>query len=279
MIASNQKTRYYVSTESFDLTLIEGGFIEWQVLSLYTNRAKSRSFYMFKTEFSINNIPAVLWGEKSSKLFIAVHGNMSNKCDDPIIILAEEAVPLGYQVLSFDLPKHGDRLNEPTLCKVQNCVSDLSKVIEYAKTISLEISLFACSMGAYFSLLTYKEELIKQSLFLSPVVDMKRLIDNMMTWFNVSEERLKTEKEICTPAETLYWDYYCYVKDNPIIKWNSPTAVLYGEKDAICEYESVSSFANQFNCELKVMETGEHYFHTPEQLSYLRLWIQEHLRR
>ena len=27
----------------------------------------------------INNIPAIIWGEKSSKVFIAIHGNMSNK--------------------------------------------------------------------------------------------------------------------------------------------------------------------------------------------------------
>ena len=36
---------------------------------------------MFKERFKINNIPAILWGEKSEKLFIAVHGNMSNKED------------------------------------------------------------------------------------------------------------------------------------------------------------------------------------------------------
>ena len=51
---------------------------------------------MIKYKFKINNIPAVLWGEKSEKLFIAVHGNMSNKEDTVIEILAEEAVKKGY---------------------------------------------------------------------------------------------------------------------------------------------------------------------------------------
>ena len=33
-----------------------------------------------KTErITINNIPSIIWGEKSNKVFIAVHGNMSNK--------------------------------------------------------------------------------------------------------------------------------------------------------------------------------------------------------
>lgn len=43
------------------------------------------------------------------KIFIAVHGNMSNKEDAVIQILAEEADRKGYQVLSFDLPEHGER--------------------------------------------------------------------------------------------------------------------------------------------------------------------------
>lgn len=27
----------------------------------------------------INNIPSIIWGEKSNKVYMAVHGNMSNK--------------------------------------------------------------------------------------------------------------------------------------------------------------------------------------------------------
>lgn len=64
---------------------------------------------MLKDNFKISNIPAVLWGAKSEKIFIAVHGNMSNKEDAVIQILAEEANQKGYQVLSFDLPEHGER--------------------------------------------------------------------------------------------------------------------------------------------------------------------------
>lgn len=234
---------------------------------------------MLKSNLFVDNIPAIIWGEKSSKLFIAVHGNMSNKADTPIAILAEEALPLGYQVISFDLPQHGDRKDESTLCKAPNCVNELYKIIDFANKNSKEIYLFACSMGAYFSLLAYKECSIKQSLFLSPVTDMGRIIDNMMTWFKVSEEQLKAQQEIPTPAgHTLYWDYYCYVKDNPIVSWNSPTDILYGNKDNLCEFDFVNSFANKFNCRLEVMDNGEHYFHTPEQLSYFRQWLKKHLK-
>lgn len=234
---------------------------------------------MIMQELTIEGIPALLWGEKSDKLMIAVHGNQSHKQDAPIALLAQEAAPLGYQVLSFDLPQHGDRQTEETLCKVQQCVYELGQVMEFARKQAEEISLFACSMGAYFSLLAYEAVPLRQSLFLSPVVDMKRLIDSMMLWFDVSKERLQREKEISTPiGQTLYWDYYCYVQEHPILKWLSPTAILYGAKDTLCERDEVASFAKRFGCDLTVMAEGEHYFHTPEQLDCYREWLKQRLK-
>ena len=113
----------------------------------------------------INDIPSIIWGEKSNKVYIAVHGNMSNKEDQVIKILAEKVVSKGYQLLSFDLPEHGERKDDKDyLCKVQNCFKDLKQVIEYAKKHYNEIYLWACSMGAYFSLISYKDEEIKQCL-------------------------------------------------------------------------------------------------------------------
>ena len=127
---------------------------------------------MLKNIFKISNIPAVLWGDKSEKIFIAVHGNMSNKEDAVIQIVAEEADRKGYQVLSFDLPEHGERKNDNTPCKVQFCVNELSIIMNYAKEHWKEINVFACSMGAYFSLLAFQNDVIEKALFLAPVVNM-----------------------------------------------------------------------------------------------------------
>lgn len=233
---------------------------------------------MIKQKLTIDGIPAIIWGENSPKVFIAVHGNMSSKSDDTIVILAEKLTQLGSQVLSFDLPEHGERQNDPTPCKVQYCVKDLYAIMEYAKTKWNEISLFACSMGAYFSLLAYKDVDLKQCLFLSPVVDMERIINNMMSWFSISEAQLQAEKEAATPiGQVLYWDYYCYVKEHPINSWNKPTAILYGSDDDLCEFDTVSNFARHFNCDLTVMEHGEHYFHTEKQLAFFKHWIENHI--
>ncbi|MBU2712998.1 alpha/beta hydrolase [Zooshikella harenae] len=235
---------------------------------------------MKRKELKVGNIPAILWGEVSEKLFIAVHGDKSNKADNAIVIFAEEAVEAGYQVLSFDLPEHGDRINESYLCKVQNCIQDLNSIMRYAQLRSGNISLFSCSIGAYFSLLAYNHYALKQSLFLSPIIDMECIIDNMMKWFGITEGRLQSEQEISTPiGHTLYWDYYCYVKEHPIINWNIPTAILYGSADELCELYTIFSFSNRFNCNLTVLKDGKHFFHTEEQLIFFRRWVKEILKK
>lgn len=223
-------------------------------------------------------IPAILWGDTFDRLFIAVHGDMSNKADDVITLLAKAVTARGGGVLSFDLPEHGDRKNSSYPRTVQNCVADLQAVLGHARRITPNIDLFSCSLGAYFSLLAYADEHLGQCLFLSPVVDMERLIANMMQWFGVTEERLEAEREISTPiGKTLSWDYYQYVKTHPVTAWNHKTSVLYGGKDTVSERDIVGGFCIRFDCDLTVMEEGEHYFHTEEQLAFYKNWLREHL--
>ena len=231
---------------------------------------------MEKRYLTIEGIPAVLWGPAEGRLFIAVHGDQSNKEDEVPALFAEEAAQKGWRTLSFDLPEHGGRKGEPRLCKVQNCVEDLTRVMEYARTLTDEIALFGCSIGAYFGMMAYRDEPLRQALFLSPVVDMKRIIENMMKWFDVSTERLRQEKEIATPVKTLYWDYYEYVLEHPV-EWNAPTALLYGRGDNLCEFDVVSAFAERAHAEMTVFEEGEHYFHTEKQLAFFRRWLREHI--
>lgn len=225
----------------------------------------------------INNIPSIIWGEKSSKVFIAIHGNMSNKEDKVIEILANKVTNKGYQLISFDLPEHGERkIDTNYLCKVQNCVNDLKQIIEYAKANYNEINIWACSIGAYFSLLAYKDEDLKQCLFLSPVVNMKIIIENMMLWSNTTEKELNEKQKIKTDfGQTLYWDYYLYVKENPITNWNKKTYILYGNKDNMQNENIIEDFSNEFNCDLTILKNGEHYFHTEEQLNFYNDWLDK----
>lgn len=231
---------------------------------------------MISKPLKIKHIPALLWGEKSDKAYIFVHGSMS--CKEDAQLFAEVAVPRGYQVLSFDLPEHGERKNDALPCDVQNCTHDLAAVGEYALQNFRGISLFANSLGAYFSLLAYKSYPLENCLFLSPVLDMERLIKNMMKRADVSEEMLQKERKIQTPAgQTLDWDYYSFVKAHPVDQWNTPTAILYGSKENLTEWDVVDRFVKGFHADLTVLDGSEHYFHTEEQLNFFKCWLERHI--
>lgn len=225
----------------------------------------------------INGIPAILWGEKSDRLILAVHGSHSSKIDDCIWVLAEEATKRSCQVLSFDLPQHGERVYETEPCKVQQCVKELAGMLRFARQRAAQISVFGCSMGAYFSLLAYVNEPIERAWFLSPVTDMERIIQNIMRTCQIGESEFEALQTVENPFETLYWDYYCYVKAHPVVSWPHPTYILRGETDTLCERAFVADFANRFGCELTEQKGGEHWFHTPGELAFFRSWLKDRL--
>ena len=75
-------------------------------------------------------------------------------------------------------------------------------------------------------------------------------------------------------GEDLSWDYLCNVRENPL-RWDAPTEILYGKNDNLTPFETISRFASGHNAHLTVMENGEHWFHTKEQMLFLDNWIIE----
>ncbi|MDD6881569.1 MAG: alpha/beta hydrolase [Firmicutes bacterium] len=140
------------------------------------------------------------------------------------------------------------------------------------------VVLVANSIGAYFSMNALAEKKISQALFVSPIVNMEKLITDMMLWSNVTEDELQIKKEIPTElGETLSWEYLCYVRNHPI-EWNIPTCILYGEKDNLTSGETISEFSKGIGATLTVMEDGEHWFHTDAQMKFLDDWIRNSIR-
>ena len=134
------------------------------------------------------------------------------------------------------------------------------------------LTLISNSIGAFFSLSSL-DGLVDDTYLISPVVDMEKLIGDMMTWANVTEQRLEERREIATDfGETLSWRYLCYVREHPV-EWRVPTRILYGERDNLTSKETISAFAERVGAELTVMPGGEHWFHTAEQMQFLDVWI------
>ena len=139
------------------------------------------------------------------------------------------------------------------------------------------VSVIGNSIGAYFAMFSLWNLDIRRAFFISPVVDMERLILDMMSSAGVTEQELSERKEIVLPyGNVLSWDYLCYVRRNPVI-WNIPTHILYGENDNLTSFDTISDFSARVGASLTVMENGEHWFHTGEQMKFLDVWIKRFL--
>ena len=137
------------------------------------------------------------------------------------------------------------------------------------------IILIANSIGAFFSMSAGIDLMIGKAYFISPIVDMERLIADMMTWANVTEPELKEKGIVHTDfGEDLSWEYLCYVREHPVA-WGAPTSILYGSRDNLTSIDTISAFAYSHNSRLTIMNGGEHWFHTDEQMRFLDEWIKK----
>ena len=172
-----------------------------------------------------------------------------------------------YEVIGLDY-----KTNTPweTGQEISEAVDKLSDTYE-------EIVLIANSIGAFFSMNGNIDDKINRAFFISPIVNMEKLITDMMSWANVTEEDLQEKKYIETEfGETLSLEYLSYVREHPIT-WNVRTDILYGDKDNLTAIHTIKEFAKEHNTTLTVMEQGEHWFHTEEQMTFLDNWIRTNL--
>lgn len=230
---------------------------------------------MREEKFIIDAIPAVLYGELSDRLYLFVHGKCG--CKEEGEAFAETVCPKGCQVLAIDLPEHGERRGGKPGFDPWHVVPELRSVLAYACQRWRHIALRATSIGAWFSMQAFAGEPLEKVLFVSPVLDMEKLIRNMMLWASVNEVRLEREGKISTGfGENLSWRYLQYAREHPITAWNINTAILYAGTDNLTDRTTVDEFVRRLGCGLTVMENGEHWFHTPEQLTVLRDWEEAH---
>ena len=224
----------------------------------------------------IAGIPAILYGEPSDRSYLFLHGKCGHK--EEAEEFATLACAAGNQVLSIDLPEHGERIGMRNAFNPWTVVPELQKVMGYVRTRWNEISIRANSIGAYFSMLAFGGAGIRKALLVSPIVDMEQLIADMMTWADVKEEVLREKGELSTGfGETLSWQYLCWVREHPIEDWSCPTAILYAGRDNLTARSTVEMFTVRHHAALTVIEDGEHWFHTAEQIKALRAWERDNI--
>ena len=169
----------------------------------------------------------------------------------------------GYDVYGIDL---ADFTPWETEKQIQNAFKALKQKYD-------SVYVIGNSIGAYFSMFALQNASVEKAFFISPILDMEKLILDMMLWANVTEKELQEQKTISTDfGETLSWEYFTFVREHPI-QWKTPTEILYAEYDNMTSRETVDNFVRTHEAKLTIMPKGEHWFHTPKQIAFLGKWL------
>lgn len=225
---------------------------------------------MEKIKLEIAGIPAVLYGKRSRRVYLYVHGKNGSAAE--AARFARTACPAGWQVLAVDLPEHGARKDSPEKLVPWVVTRELQAVYARMQPVWKHIRVYGVSIGAWLAVQALQTQQPEKALLVSPIVDMEKLILDLMQQAGVTEEQLRTAGEIPTDfGETLSWPYLCWVREHPL-QWHTPTQVLYGDKDALTSRAVMERFRRQSGAHLTILQGGEHWFHTPVQLAALESW-------
>lgn len=232
---------------------------------------------MITEQIEINGRDAVVLGERSDSAFLFVHGSMGTKedCEFPAGVICPE----GHQILSVDMPWSGRAKAGADRFDPLEADRALRSAMGFARSRWKRLSLMAVSIGAWFSMAAFCRDPIDMTLFVSPIPDMAALIAKMAEAAGGGLPELESKGRLESPSgETLEWERYLHAKRFSGIEWKSPTSILFGGGDEMTTRGEIEEFAKRNGCHLAVMENGEHWFHTPEQLDFMREWIRGRIR-
>lgn len=135
------------------------------------------------------------------------------------------------------------------------------------------VTLIANSIGAYYAMRAFPNVPFKRALFISPIVDMERMILDMLEREGILEEELRKAGFVkSSDGEVISWEQLSYERSHRL-SLSAHIDILCGEYDALTSQETFERFAAERSASLTVMPSGEHWFHTDEQMAFLDSWL------
>ncbi len=224
-------------------------------------------------EFVLDGIPALRWGKPGGRAVVGVHGQFSNKLD-PVMSHCGDVIALrGDQLITFDLPTHGDRQDDKAFTAMA-ANPEVRAFAQLARSQSTEVGLLASSIGAYFSLCDTPAGTFERAWLVSPLIDLEYYIRDVMAEYSVTDEQLEAETVIDTPRAVLEWPYLRFVEDHPA-RLGIPSWIIRGDQDGMVPLDALSRFVSAPGVELVQIEGGQHFLGQPPHLGTVVAWFEE----
>ena len=224
-------------------------------------------------ELLLDGIPALRWGEPGGRAVIGVHGQFSNKHDPVMARCGDVIASWGDQLITFDLPAHGDRQDDKAFTHM-DASPEVRAFARLARSQSTEVSLLANSIGAYFSLCDTPAGTFERAWMVSPLLDLEYYIRDIMAEYSVTDEQLEAQTVIDTPRGVLERSYLRFVEEHPA-RLNAPSWIIRGDQDEVVPLNALSRFVGAPGVELVQVEGGQHFLGQPPHLDTVVAWFEE----
>ena len=216
---------------------------------------------MKREDFSIGEIPMMLLGDSSDRIFLYIHGLNG----DGLGAIRFSNFAYKWQTLGIRLPKGEIR---PEILTPQ-----LQEILKFLKSRWKTIAIRANSFGAWLSLISFPNEKFDRCLFVSPLLNIESYILSKMARESITEDRLRREGTIDLESGLqISWNYLEFARKNPVHSISSKTRILHCTGDEVIPIDESKKFAAENNCELEIIDGQEHWFHTDFQLELLSAW-------
>lgn len=195
-------------------------------------------------------------------IIIACHGFGGDKESSAITLLADKIKNDKIGVITFDFPGHGKSEVEADKLTLDNCISDLETVEEYARNqfLKAKIGIFATSFGAYITLLKINRNGHRYASIVlrAPAICMDEILKNAILTESIEkyEEKgyaiLGYDRKMEVP-----YKYYEELLDNRlfnIYNANEAMIVIQGTEDDMAPIEDTIRFIEEKNTKANLIK-------------------------
>ena len=224
-------------------------------------------------ELLLDGIPALRWGEPGGRAVIGVHGQFSNKRDPVMAQCGDVIASRGDQLITFDLPTHGDRQDDKAFNPME-ASPEVRTFAQLARSQSTEIGLLANSIGAYFSLCDTPAGTFERAWLVSPLLDLECYIRDMMAEYSVTDEQLEAETEINTPRGVLEWPYLRFVEKHPA-RLDIPVGLFAATRMKWSLWAPSAGSSAHPGSNSSRSRGGQHFLGRPPYLDTVVAWFEE----
>jgi len=200
--------------------------------------------------------------DECENIIIACHGFGGDKESSAITLLADKIKADKIGVITFDFAGHGKSEVEGDKLTLDNCISDLEAIEEYARKEfpNAKIGVFATSFGAYITLLKINKNGHKYNSIIlrAPAICMDEILKNAILVENVEEYKEKGyailgyDREMKVPYK--YYEELLNNKLFDIYNANEEMLAIQGTEDDMAPIKDTIRFIEEKNTKANLIK-------------------------